>query len=217
MPQIGHNPPARYDLKGGFVNARLMIRSIALAVGLTLGLALVLAIAILLINQVGKGKSGGGNPNTPCQFTGKNPILTVYQAPITDATQEKARLSGSEHYPVIKQRSDHLLIQLRDTSTAWADRRDGTLEGNCKNVPVDDTPLTGFPTLCTFTNTLDVPLYSSAALTNVIGTVSPGTYALIGFNQNRYYLYLDTNQGGWVLGSAGLRQGNCIMLPARPG
>jgi hypothetical protein len=40
---------------------------------------------------------------------------------------------------------------------------------------------------------------------------------LIGLNRDRYYLYLDANQGGWLLGSAGQLQGNCVMLPLRPG
>lgn len=198
------------------MDTRLMVRSIALAVGLTLGLGVILALAIFLVNRAGNG-NGGSTRNAPCQFTGANAILTVYQAPITDATQEKARLSGSEQYPVTQTRGQHLLIELRDGRTAWADKRDGTLKGNCKNVPVDNTPLTSFPTLCTFTNTTNVPLYGNAALTGVIGSVASGSYPLIGFNQNRYYLYLDFNQGGWVLGSMGLIQGNCVMLPARPG
>jgi hypothetical protein len=62
-----------------------------------------------------------------------------------------------------------------------------------------------------------VSLHSSATLTTVIGTLTPGTYPLIGFNRDRYYLYLDANQGGWILGSTGQLQGNCVMLPARPG
>jgi hypothetical protein len=198
-----------------------MIKSIAIAIGLTFGLGLLFAAAILLANRGGGGNNNnnnqGGSTSQPCQFAATNAILTVYQAPVTDATQEKARLSGTEKYPVIKQRVNHLLIQLRDESFVWADRRDGKLEGRCGNIPVDDTPLTAFPTLCTFTNVAEVPLYTSAALSSVISNLPPGTYPLIGFNRDRYYLYLDVNQGGWILGSAGQLQGNCVMLPARPG
>jgi hypothetical protein len=209
------------------VDTRLMLRSIVVAVGLTIGLGVIFAIAILLVNRAGKddggtgsgtsGSTGGSTSNAPCQFAGASPMLTVYQAPITDATQEEARLSGSDLYPVSQTHGQYVLIQLRDGRTAWADKRAGTLEGNCNDVPVDDTPLTGFPTLCTFTNTTSVPLYDNSILTGAIGSVAPGTYPLIGINQNRYYLYLDVNQGGWVLGSMGLVQGNCITLPARPG
>jgi hypothetical protein len=209
------------------VDPRLMLRSIVVAVGLTIGLGVIFAIAILLVNRAGKDGSGtnsgtgsgtGSSPsNGPCQFAGASPMMTVYQAPITDATQQEARLSGSDLYPVSQTRGQYVLIQLRDGRTAWADKRAGTLEGNCKDVPVDDTPLTGFPTLCTFTNTTSVPLYDNSMLTGAIGSVAPGTYPLIGINQNRYYLYLDVNQGGWVLGSMGFVQGNCMTLPARPG
>jgi hypothetical protein len=197
------------------VDTRLMLRSIVLAVGLTIGLGVIIAIAILLVNR--PGKSGGGSSSTPCQFTGTSAILTVYRAPVADATQEDARLPGSDPYLVTQTHGEYVLIQLRDGRTAWADERAGTLEGNCKNVPVDDTPLTAFPTLCTFTNTTSVPLYRDSALTGEIGSVEPGTYPLIGINQARYYLYLNANQGGWVLGAMGLIQGNCAMLPARPG
>lgn len=201
------------------MDTRLMLRSIALAVGLTLGLGVIFAVAVLLVNRAGNGDggTGGGAGSIPCQFTGTSGVLTVYQAPITDATQEKARLPGNGHYPVNQTHGEFLLLQLNDGRTAWADMRTGTLEGNCKNVPVDETPLTGFPTLCTFTNTTNVPLYRDSALTGVIGSVAPGVYPLIGISQTRYYLYLDANQGGWVLGSTGLIQGNCTMLPARPG
>jgi hypothetical protein len=209
------------------VDPRLMLRSIVVAVGLTIGLGVIFAIAILLVNRAGKDGSGtnsgtgsgtGSSPsNGPCQFAGASLMMTVYQAPITDATQQEARLSGSDLYPVSQTRGQYVLIQLRDGRTAWADKRAGTLEGNCKDVPVDDTPLTGFPTLCTFTNTTSVPLYDNSMLTGAIGSVAPGTYPLIGINQNRYYLYLDVNQGGWVLGSMGFVQGNCMTLPARPG
>lgn len=204
------------------MSSRLMIKSIAIAFGMTFGLGLLFAAAILLANRDNdnnedNGSSNGSNSTQACQFSAANTILTVYQAPVTDATQEKARLPGSEKYPVIKQRGQHLLIQLRDGRTVWADRREGRLEGKCSNIPVDDTALSAFPTLCIFTNTANISLYSSAALTTVIGTLPPGTYPLIGFNQDRYYLYLDANQGGWILGSAGQRQGNCVMLPARPG
>jgi hypothetical protein len=196
-----------------------MLRSIALAVGLTLGLGVILAVAILLANRAGNsgGGTGGGTQSAPCQFIGSSATLIVYQAPVTDATQEKARLPGSNSYPVSQTHEEHVLIQMRDGRTAWADKRAGTLQGNCKNIPVDDTPLTAFPTLCTFTNTTGVPLYRDSVLTGAIGSVTPGTYPLIGINQTRYYLYLDANQGGWVLGSMGLIQGNCALLPARPG
>jgi hypothetical protein len=201
------------------VDTRLMLRSIVVAVALTIGLGVIFAVVILLVNRA--GKDNGGTPsstsipsNTSCQFTGASPLLTVYKAPITDATQQEARLSGSDLYPVSQTRGQYVLIQLRDGRTVWADTRDGRLEGNCTNVPVDDRPLTAFPTLCTFAVTTSVPLYDNSMLTGAIGSVAPGTYAI---NQNRYYLYLDTNQGGWVLGSMGFVQGNCMTLPARPG
>jgi hypothetical protein len=221
--QIRHNPSPCEEPEGGRVDTRLMLRSILVAVGLTVGLAVIFAIAILLVNRTEKGGdgissgTGSGTDSGPCQFSGASPMLTVYQAPITDATQQEARLSGSDLYLVSQTHGQYLLIQLRDGRTAWADKRTGMLEGNCNDVPVDDTPLTGFPTLCTFTNTTSVPLYDNSKLTGAIGSVAPGIYPLIGINQNRYYLYLDANQGGWVLGSMGLVQGNCMTLPARPG
>jgi hypothetical protein len=196
-----------------------MLRSIAVAIGLTLGLGVIFAVTILLVNRTGNsggGTSGNATP-TPCQFTSSGAILTVYQAPVTDATQALARLPGSESYPVSKTRGEYVLITLHDGRTAWADKRTGTLQGGCRNVPVDDMPLTSFPGLCTFTNTTDVPLFRDSGLTGAIGSVVPGVYPLIGINQTHYYLYQDTNQGGWVLGSMGFVQGNCAMLPARPG
>lgn len=199
------------------MNTRLMLRSIVIAVGLTFGLGLLFALAILIARQVDDNGGDNNGGDKSCRFTGTSEILTVYQAPVTDATQHLARLSGVEAYPVVQQRTQHVLIQLRDSRTAWVDRRSGTLAGDCSSIPVDNTPLEGFPTLCTFTSPVSVPLYSNSALTGQVGTLPPGTFPLIGVNRDRYYVYLDANQGGWVLGNAGVVAGNCVMVPARPG
>jgi hypothetical protein len=192
-----------------------MVRSIGIAVALTFCLGLALAAAILVVNEI--DSEDGGLINRPCRFAGNGSILTVYQAPISDATQERARVSGSDTYRVTAQRTQHVLIELRDQRTAWADRRDGSLQGQCDDVPTDNTPLGAFPTLCTLTTSITMPVYQNAALSVPLGTLPPGTYPLIGLNRDRVYIYLDTNQGGWVLSQVGQLQGNCVMLPARPG
>jgi hypothetical protein len=213
-----------------------MVRSVGIAVALTFGLGLIMVLAALLFDQLGGSDSGGdeddngggsstpgnnsggsGLQTTPCRFVSSTALLIVYNAPVSDITQEKARLPGGEAYLISQQRERHVLIQLRDGRLAWADRREGNVAGDCSLTPVDTTPLEAFPTVCAFIAPNEIPRYGNAALTSVIGTVRPGTYPLIGFNRDRYYLFQEEGLSGWVLGTSGQIRGNCTLLPARPG
>lgn len=155
--------------------------------------------------------------NVDCQFTALSERLMVYQVPIQALSQQKVAVLGGETYPIIKQNKGYYLLQLADGDSGWVNSQDGTTEGDCGDIPIDTTPLAGFPTVCAFTNPQEVALYSKPDLVTVIGAASPGTYLIESTTGNQYYIVLDENYSGWVAVADGQTAGDCASLPVAPG
>ncbi len=155
--------------------------------------------------------------NIDCQFTALSERLMVYQAPIQALSQQKVAVLGGETYPIIKQNNGYYLLQLADGDSGWVNSQDGTTEGDCKDIPIDATPLADFPTMCVFTNPQEVALYSKPDLVTVIGTAAPGSYLIESTTGNQYYIALDENYSGWVAVTDGQIAGACDSLPVAPG
>lgn len=154
---------------------------------------------------------------TDCGFTTDSEQLMVYQAPVRAQSQKKAVVLGGETYPIINQNNGYYLLQLAGQDSGWVSSEDGTTHGNCDNIPLDGTPLAGFPTVCAFTNSQDVALYSESDLFNAIGTVPPGTYLIESAGSGGYYIVLDEGYSGWVAAADGQIAGACQTLPGIPG
>ena len=152
-----------------------------------------------------------------CQFTAASEQLIVYQAPIQAPSQQKVAVLGGETYPIIKQNNGYYLLQLADGDSGWANGQEGTTVGDCEDIPIDETLLVDFPTVCTFTNLQEVTLYSQPDLVNAIGTASPGTYLIESTTGNQYYIALNENYSGWVAVANGQIAGDCASLPVALG
>jgi len=184
-------------------------------------LMLCLGLGLVGVMVLGQGKDAikevkVAAQDTDCQFTAASERLIVYQAPIQAPLQQKALVLGGETYPIIKQNNGYYLLQLADGDSGWANSQDGTTEGDCEDIPIDDTPLVDFPTMCVFTNPQEAALYSKPDLVNAIGTASPGTYVIESTTGNQYYIALDENYSGWVAVADGQIAGDCDSLPVAP-
>ncbi len=212
------------------VRPALLARSVIGAILIALVLGLTFAAAIMISNHA-KTKddtppatSEGGSPAQgattaagPCTFSGVPATVSLYYAPISDATQFKVTVPGNQPYPVIQQHGDHVLLQINTQDTAWADRSVGTFSGNCENVPVDQTPIGAYPTVCSLTSPTETLLYNDPTFTTAIGTVPSGSHAVTAFTGGSYYLWLDDTYAGWVSGAGSTISGSCSNLPAKPG
>lgn len=209
------------------IRPALLARSVVWAVMIALAIGLVLSAALLITSLSGSGDDedtgAQGGPSTPvpaagaCTYTGVPDSVTLYYAPLSDPTQFKVTVPGGQPYPVIQQRGDHVLLQISDQDTAWADRSAGTLDGDCENVPVDQTPFTAFPTVCSLTTAGQILLHSDPSLANATGTVPPGSHPVTAATGGSYYVWLDDSYTGWVSGTGAELSGPCSSLPAQPG
>jgi hypothetical protein len=191
----------------------------AIALILCLGLA---AIGVMLLGRGADAIEEQANETSgdeaTCHFTGLSAQLTLYHAPINALSQQKAAVPGSETYPVVGQNRGYYLLELPENDTGWARSEDGTIDENCENVPIDETPLSGFATVCAFINTAEVVLFGEAELINATGAVPPGEHLIESVSGDRYLVVLDESQGGWVAAIDGQVVGEaCNSLAIAPG
>jgi hypothetical protein len=200
------------------IQPRRLVGSVMAAVALMLCLGLGLVGVMVLGRGMDPSKEVKVvGQNVDCQFTALSERLIVYQAPIQAQSQQKVAVLGGETYPIIKQNNGYYLLQLAEGDSGWANSQDGTTEGDCGDIPIDNTPLADFPSMCVFTNLQEVALYSKPDLLNAIGTASPGSYLIESTTGNQYYIALDENYSGWVAVTDGQIAGDCDSLPVAPG
>lgn len=195
-----------------------------LAGSVLIAVALMLCLGLGLVGVMVLGRSMDtikavkeAEQNIDCQFTALSERLVVYQAPIQAQSQQKVAVLGGEIYLIIIQNNGYYLLQLAEGDSGWANSQDGTTEGDCGNIPIDDTPLADFPSMCVFTNPQEVALYSKPDLVTVIGTAAPGSYLVESTTGNQYYIVLGNNNSGWVAVVDGQIAGACDSLPVVSG
>jgi hypothetical protein len=203
------------------IQPRRLVESVMAAVALMLCLGLGL-IGVLIagrgadaIQEADSADSEAQSAN--CQFAGVSEQLVVYQVPAPAPSQRKAVVLGGETYPIISQHNGFYLLQLADGDSGWVSSQDGTIGDNCGDIPVDDTPLADFPSVCALTNTQDITLYSEPDLINAVGTVPAGSYLVESTAGSQYYIVVDETYSGWVAASDGQIAGACDALPTAPG
>lgn len=181
------------------------------AVGLVIGLGLALAIMIVLLRGAEDTDENGDDsgPATDCLFLSQTDPVILYHAPVSAPSQQKTSIEGGTSAPIIRQNRGYYLLQVNNEITGWVNSRRGVVEGDCDEIPIDETPLVAFPTVCIFTTDQESTLYSGPDLLNPSGTLSPGTYVVESVNGDGYLLYFENDVGGWVLGTDGEFSGNC--------
>jgi hypothetical protein len=196
------------------IRLRNVFWSILAAIVLVICLGLGTTAMILLIRgeDAIENTESDSEEATACEFTSQIDPLYLYHAPVGAPSQQKTSVPGREGYPIIKQNRGYYLVQAGDDLTGWAYSRDGTVNGECDDIPVDETALIDFPTVCAFTNTGEVMMYSEADLTNPVGAVPPGTHLVEVINADRYYLIVSENISGWVIATDGQLSGACDAI-----
>lgn len=148
-----------------------------------------------------------------CRFEGTLDDLWLYHAPLTSHIQLKEKLPGGISYPVTALYGEHFLIAVDDDYGGWVDRRSGRLSGDCDAVPVDSVPSGGYPTICWFTASADVPAYYAATLTGQSGSLPSGRrYITLRQTDTALELYVDHAMSAWVNVEAGTVAGMCAGL-----
>jgi hypothetical protein len=178
-------------------------------------LVTIMAAAMILI-ALTPAHAAQSAVQTNCTFSGTLDELVYYFAPLTDPSQQKGVAPGGVPYPVLKQSGEHFLIQLDQSGYGgWVDRRSGILGGDCSQVPVDDTPLSGYDTLCFFTSAGTPPLYAESNLITPQGNAQANTpYVVTLKSATSYLLRLDHAFGVWVAAGTGQLSGfGCNTLP----
>lgn len=186
----------------------------AVALMLCLGLAMLVMIVLFRGDDALENEEEETVQSTTCFFTGQAEQLILYHAPVSAPSQQKSSVLGHEAYPIIKQNRGYYLLQITDDITGWADSRVGAVEGNCEEMPIDETALSEFPTVCAFVSTDEVLLYSEAELINAIEVVPAGTQLVESVSSTGYYLVLGEDVSGWVAAADGQISGNCDPVRA---
>ncbi len=201
------------------IQPRRLLGSVMAAVALMFCLGL----GMIGVMMLGRGMDAiqeidaESNQQGECQFTGASEQLIVYQAPVPASSQQKAAVLGRETYPIISQNNGFYLLQFAGDDSGWANSQDGTTVGNCGDIPVDDTPLAEFPSVCTFTSAQEIALYSEPDLVNAVETVPAGTYLIESTTGDQHYIVVDETYSGWVAAAAGQIAGACDALPGAAG
>jgi hypothetical protein len=173
----------------------------------------VLLIAVILAVWVGVMPAPTISAQTSCAFTPTVEGARLYHAPLTDPSQEIGALTVGMAYLVQRQHAEHYYVTLDGVTGGWVDRRSGMLSGACDAIPVDNTPLGDFPTVCTLTSTDTIPFYGDSALTEPRNALAAGTYVVTSQTSRAYLVRIDHAFGGWVPSSAGSLSGACDTLP----
>jgi hypothetical protein len=176
----------------------------------------VIMIVALIVTLVGIGgivPLPRADAQAACTFTPTAEGAKLYHAPLTDPAQEKSALVVGQGYLVQRAHTEHFYITLDGINGGWVDRRSGVLSGDCDAVPVDNTSLADFPTVCTLTSINAIPFYVDSALTQSQNALAAGTYIVTQQTVSAYHVRLDHAFGGWVPVSAGTLNGACDALP----
>lgn len=151
-----------------------------------------------------------------CTFTAMPEPAPLYHAPLADPKQQKDTLPAGGSYRVISKSGPQydalFLVAIDDAYGGWVDPRSGTLNGACDDIPIDDTPLATYPTICTLSANNPVSFFDDAALTLGKGALDPGTYVVTRRSGDALFVRLDHAMGGYVRASAGRLSDACDLL-----
>lgn len=142
-----------------------------------------------------------------CTFTPHFNATPLYAAPLADPAQQRGEVPGGVPLLALKRSGltyDALIyVTLDTTSGGWVDQRSGTLTGACDDLPLDNTPLIDYPTICTAAVSQAVPFFDDAQLfTPKPFDLQPGTYVVTRRSAASVFVRLDHAMGGWTALSA---------------
>lgn len=160
--------------------------------------------------------SAPADAQSACTFTVGADPAPIYHAPLADPAQQTSILPAGASYHVVSKSGPQydalFLIAFEDVFTGWVDPRGGTLNGPCDAVPIDDTPLIDYPTICTLTAASHAPFFDDAALSLSKGALDPGTYVVTRRTEGALFVRIDHAMGGYVSASAGTLSAACEDL-----
>ncbi len=185
-------------------------RNVAWSILVAIAIVFCLGIMLAMMVVVFHGPDENDGQSTGCIFTSSADQITLYDAPISAPSRQYTMLPGGEvAYPIVEQNRGYYLLQPADDLAGWVDSRTGVVDGDCDEIPVDETSLAEFPSVCAFITANDTVLYAESDLLTPLATLLPGAYLIEAIDGDRYYMVLDDGTGGWVLSLGGELSGNC--------
>jgi hypothetical protein len=153
-------------------------------------------------------------PRLACTYTNTTPReIPIYSAPFSAEILEMDLLGDSFQLTVTKLRETHAFVTIRGNYGGWVELNLGQLTGDCE-LPLDESPLTDFATVCFFTPTEQTTLYTDSTLQNVVQSLQPDqSYVIIGQTENTYQIRISSLIGGYADRSKGLSNGACGLVP----
>lgn len=179
------------------------------------------AIILILMSSLGRGAEQAEAlrativPFLACRFTNTTPQdIPIYSAPVSAELVEIDLMADSLQLTVTKIRNTHVFVRIRSNYGGWVDRDFGVLTGNCDDIPLDETPLSEFSTLCLYRPTERTTLYADSELTQPRDSLqTDGVYVITGQTQTAYTIYISELITGYADKSKGLARGACGLLP----
>ena len=153
-------------------------------------------------------------PFLACKYTNTTPQdIPIYSAPFSAEMLEMDILGDSIQLTVTKMRETHAFVIIRGNYGGWVERDLGVLTGDC-DLPLDESPLTDFPTICFFRPTEQTTLYADTVLQSVVQSIKPTeSYVIIGQTESVYQIRISSLIGGYVDKTKGLASGACGLIP----
>ena len=153
-------------------------------------------------------------PLLVCTYTNTTPReIPIYSAPFSAEILEIDLLGDSFQLTVTKIRETHVFVTIQGNYGGWVERNLGALTGDC-DLPLDETPLTNFATVCFFPPTEQTTLYADSTLQNVVQSLQPTqSYVIIGQTENAYQIRISSLIGGYADKSKGVSNGACGLVP----
>lgn len=154
-------------------------------------------------------------PFLACRFTNTTPqTIPIYSAPFSAELLEIDGLADSQQLTVSKRRNTHVFVTIRGNYGGWIELDFGVLSGDCEQVPVDETPLTSFSTVCFFRPTEQTTLYRDITLQTPVQSLEPEeSYVIIAQTDEVYQIRISSLIGGYADKTKGLTRGACGLVP----
>jgi hypothetical protein len=108
-----------------------------------MGVTAILAVGVIVLTVVALNRLGGGD-NSGCRFVNATEGAAVYSQPVLADSLIFRTIDRGDVNAANRLREPFVFI-LFDDDGGWALLRDGILEGECDDLPVDDTPLADEP------------------------------------------------------------------------
>lgn len=153
-------------------------------------------------------------PGAACTFTADGSEQPIYHAPLADPSQQRDTIPGGTPYPVSARDIGYVFITVEADRAGWVPLDQGTLNGDCDAVPVEDKAWADYPTVCYIESFTAMPIHAAPDLSDAGASLPPDSYPVVRRSAAAVALVWDgTPSPGWVSADDVRLRGACDDLP----